>query len=519
MPQRANPKLRVKTGCFACKRAKKKCDEVAPVCQRCQLSKQRCEWPRTADLVDRRYRRSISHRSSLQSCSRQSEGSREKCDSLKHTPSEQRHDAATAVISRGNAQSEDAANCETRPFISSLESAMMHDASLHHVHGIVREQFVNVFYRLILLPGCHSNFSNGWLADIVESIPSCPALNFSVLACAASHLYLVSNSALMQRLALMYYSDAITNMSRLLAVTTEPNNHDGLLSSVMLLNVHGCQGNGTYRDIPLHLEAASTIVESRILRSGRANRSFDILATECVLYHMFHASAGLWSDTREPSYHFDHLFWKRAENYLMTSAVYAETSNSLKSPVLGIPLSLLRLALQLCQLYRGHVQLDVADLQEIMSEVQRWEEMLANGTGSIDAPSGNGSGPIRIAEEYCRDATNLYALVVSSLWTKIAEGERPATEEATREWQINHALEILQRHDEDHDNNGDSFTKSYIGNWPIYTLGFLASRPQDREVFQANLRRRWELTKMAQVGRFLKDLEGSTSFNPPVIQV
>lgn len=49
----------------------------------------------------------------------------------------------------------------------------------------------------------------------------------------------------------------------------------------------------------------------------------------------------------------------------------------------------------------------------------------------------------------------------------------------------------------DHDNDGDSFTLSYIGNWPLYSLGFLTSCPKDREIFQANLRRRWELTKMA----------------------
>ncbi|KAH3671167.1 hypothetical protein OGAPHI_000878 [Ogataea philodendri] len=41
----AKAKLRVKTGCLACKLKKKKCDERQPVCSRCSKSARQCIWP------------------------------------------------------------------------------------------------------------------------------------------------------------------------------------------------------------------------------------------------------------------------------------------------------------------------------------------------------------------------------------------------------------------------------------------------------------------------------------------
>ncbi|ODV91507.1 hypothetical protein CANCADRAFT_72 [Tortispora caseinolytica NRRL Y-17796] len=50
MPLQNNrkPILRLKTGCFTCRRRKKKCDEVKPICKGCQRNKLECSWP---DLI------------------------------------------------------------------------------------------------------------------------------------------------------------------------------------------------------------------------------------------------------------------------------------------------------------------------------------------------------------------------------------------------------------------------------------------------------------------------------------
>lgn len=65
------------------------------------------------------------------------------------------------------------------------------------------------------------------------------SLHYSVLANGASHLHFIDSSNQMQELALTYYSNALRNLSDLLARSSRLENHNGLLMSVMLLYLHG----------------------------------------------------------------------------------------------------------------------------------------------------------------------------------------------------------------------------------------------------------------------------------------
>lgn len=57
--QRTQPITRVRTGCFTCRRRKKRCGEEKPVCSGCMRNKLSCEWP--SDLSPRRAYRPESH--------------------------------------------------------------------------------------------------------------------------------------------------------------------------------------------------------------------------------------------------------------------------------------------------------------------------------------------------------------------------------------------------------------------------------------------------------------------------
>lgn len=46
------PILRVKTGCLTCRRRKKKCDEIRPLCTGCSRNKLSCLWPRSHHGID-----------------------------------------------------------------------------------------------------------------------------------------------------------------------------------------------------------------------------------------------------------------------------------------------------------------------------------------------------------------------------------------------------------------------------------------------------------------------------------
>lgn len=123
--------------------------------------------------------------------------------------------------------------------LHSLEPVMAHRAMAHVLEPIICRHFVDTYYGLIILPGCHSGFYHGWLTEILRLMASHKSLYYSVLACATSHLHSIDECVQMRELALTYYSRAITKLSQLLAAPSQPETNDGLLTSIILLYIHG----------------------------------------------------------------------------------------------------------------------------------------------------------------------------------------------------------------------------------------------------------------------------------------
>lgn len=99
--------------------------------------------------------------------------------------------------------------------------------------------FAERYFSLLLLPSCHPDYSNGWLAEIQDLMISHRSLYFSVLACAASHVHLIDTSTPAQGLSLTYYTKATRELSDVLKNGSKLENHNGLLMSIMLLYLHG----------------------------------------------------------------------------------------------------------------------------------------------------------------------------------------------------------------------------------------------------------------------------------------
>lgn len=264
-------------------------------------------------------------------------------------------------------------------------------------------------------------------------------------------------------------------------------------------------GCGTYPDIPRHLNAATNIITLRLLDSPTGIKGlFDILAVESVLYHIFHVMTGLWSDLTEPDYHFDINFWTRAETLLNRSTFFPRASRSLNSPVLGVPVSLYRLALLLRQHCRNSFLLDTTDLEIMQKEISGWETSLLCEQ-ELQSASGSNMGESDVQEEYYRDASSLYAIIVSLLRKEMPRKEPgPPLEAGSDNWQVRKAIQILKKYEQD-----DGWARCFIGNWPTYTLGFFMSASEDKQAIRADMQRRWDLTKLAQITRFSSDLENT----------
>jgi hypothetical protein len=261
-------------------------------------------------------------------------------------------------------------------------------------------------------------------------------------------------------------------------------------------------GRGTYTDIPRHVAAATRILKMRLFNrpSILISKPFDRLAVESVMYQIFLVTTGLWTENFGKHYQFDPAFWIRAEKLLDRSTLFPDASKWTNSPVMGVPVALFRLMLSLKKQYQDPLEPDDESLESIREEVDAWEVgLLCDNVHRFN----NGEKANR-KQLYYRDATHLYILIASLLSGQLSMATRrldpgPAAQNA---WQVSRAMEILENHQCDGEWNA-----CYIGNWPVYTLGFFVKTKKERQIVEGDMRRRWELTKFAQTDRFLRDLE------------
>lgn len=280
-------------------------------------------------------------------------------------------------------------------------------------------------------------------------------------------------------------------------------------------------GRGTYHDIPRHLNAAARVLALRLFTSTPSFESpFDRLAVESVLYQVFLVATGLWSDDIPLDYEFDVGFWLKAEDLLSQSIVYPGQSNSLNSPVLGVPVPLFRLAISLKQLYQGKLPYDQEFVEQLRNEVEVWE---AHVLCDKELDTLSSKEQLNYKHGYYKAASYLFVLIISMMLEQLPEhvpqsgtdtnksrtptaslNPGPPRMASPDSWQIKKVVQILRAYQDD-----DEWAGCFIGNWPVYTIGFFMSTFDDVALARRELQRRWHLTKFNQIARFANDLENT----------
>lgn len=212
----------------------------------------------------------------------------------------------------------------------------------------IARHFVHEYYPGLISLDCNQQFRLEWLRSIQESMPHFAGLRYSVLANAASHLFLAGESSRMQDLALHYYNRSLrglsTAISRSDASEWNCRNND-ILTSMIFLYLHGNMGVGTYDDRSTHVNAAVRVLEHRFFRTGaktpQLQQATDRLVLESVIYQVFQLEMGFWSNSpgKDRAYHFDPRFWLKCERLLRSSSTSPGLVDASISPVLGIPMS------------------------------------------------------------------------------------------------------------------------------------------------------------------------------------
>ncbi|KAH7263795.1 hypothetical protein BKA59DRAFT_466716 [Fusarium tricinctum] len=492
-------KLRAKTGCFTCRQRRKKCDEKSPICDLCNSSGRECIWPSADDMLDRRNAHHCASRHQIRRAKdkpQQLENDTNDCSILalnnitvqRAVPSDRQRREATDSI------------C---PMDLSLQAGLTHSVSTNHLELCISQHFSGKYFPLLLLPDCYRGFHDGWLTEIQQLMLAHKSLYYSVLACAASHMFLGDSVWEMHYIALSYYSQGVNELSVLLRNVSEYENHDALLMSVMLLYLYGYLELGIQSDVVKHVNAATHIIALRLFnRPTGIQRLFDKVALESVIYQQFLLTTGLWSETTQDRHRFNPDFWNRVEKLVDRSALLPGASRNLESPVLGVPLSLFRITVILRECYRPGININPEILKKTQRDVRTWESQLRNQ----DVESVHNAPEVSMLRgSTTRDETVLYALTASLLLEQLKNaqrGKKIPTSVSRDKWQIRMFLGILKRQV-----NRTKWAKSYAGTWPVYTLGLFLAEGDDRQIVVEDLERSWEVTKITTALRYHCDLE------------
>jgi hypothetical protein len=193
---------------------------------------------------------------------------------------------------------------------------------------------------------------------------------------------------------------------------------------------------------------------------------------------------GLWGNSIELDFTFDPVFWDRCESLLGRSAMFPD---SCSSPVLGAPIAVFKILLVIRQLWSGGNVVSMAGLREELAEWEAWVLSLDEIEASIS-----------------QDAASLMILSASVLVEQLDRGVSKGPPQAAERdaWQLRRIVSILRRRQGDARWHG-----CYLGNWPVYTVGFFMSSFDDVELVRSELEQRWKLISFSQVERFWKDLE------------
>ncbi len=267
------------------------------------------------------------------------------------------------------------------------------------------------------------------------------------------------------------------------------------------------------------------------------SRPFDRITTESIIYQAFLLCM------RRPfslDFQIDDQFLASTEQ-LLESLTFQDVSSAANSPVLGIPLPLYRLILDVIHLCNSPSYIDPEDCLRLKKEMKYWETVaieVDDNTRGLESPTSTSpSSPPHQHEHPHPEALVLYALAGSLLldWImKIPEmrsqldissplqgrlpslgltQSRPLKEASMdspppplplpeRSRQLSRALALLHR-----PSTLDTWTRSFLGWWPLLIFGYLVTEDEDIDVIRSTLRRMRRRIGYGVVERVLRELE------------
>jgi hypothetical protein len=477
------------------RRRRIKCDEQKPLCHKCHRMSLDCTWPASDEFCDKRFR--PSHKSTSPT--------RNSTKAINFPRSEEKHSSTIR---------------EEMQFREIIPAFPSHRNNLEEwIFG----HFFLVQQPRLILPTAHPGFIDAFVPKVMNLSYRFEGLRNAVLANGASHLFASTGNPNFLRLSLEYYSAAVYKVAQALKNMAEPEccSNDALLLAVIYLYMHGvCKtrrsiprvranmtlsqfwGFGTENDVPKHVAGAIQILRRR-LATRQKYQPFDRIAVESALYQSFRVSAlSPYSYDTTP----DLAFWSESES-IIGSQAFQDSTNEANRPVMGMPLQLQQFIVRMVAFTRQKRQPQIDELFETANEMAKWMEC----TDVRDPSTAADSGETMLAHKTTYQlTTTLYILAASVIFQQflnrvsrnLGASVACSSEIEHHWWQVQVAAAILGL-----PNFSSQWTLSFLGSWPTYILGLVATRPEDIAVLRNDVSQRWSNIRCSEAYCVLKSLE------------
>ncbi|KIW93364.1 uncharacterized protein Z519_05969 [Cladophialophora bantiana CBS 173.52] len=471
---------------------RKKCNEGRPRCEKCIKSNRVCTWPAEDDLFDRRHSRASRSPTlpppgkSPESIDVQGRLSNDIKDST-------RADASPFFICREISFNSDLFNSPV--FKSDLEV----DCFRHFLDG---------FLPLLILSNTHPGFQSQFIPEVVEMLLQFEGMRDIALACGASRMHLLTGNVQMNEVGIRYYARAVSEVNRSLSMIDwgRDDFNDALLVAIIFLYIHGVFSIGTNKDIGKHVMGAIQLMKLRCTHSRRPPmpRPIHRIIWESILYQVFRQTVNRpFAVDFQP----DFEFCARAEETLQ-SLTFPDASAADNSPVIGFPLALQKLIIEIVQLCKSPAKPEPELLEVLGRQLGYWEQtILEEGHCVNEEDSWLTKTPAERARIFHQHSTSLHILAASLLldWVsrshEVYETESPLPP-AGDTWQVRRGLEIMQC-----PQANEEWSRCYLGSWPTLIFGYAVDKPEDIALIRNDLRQRFHKLYSGEELLFLEELE------------
>ena len=262
----------------------------------------------------------------------------------------------------------------------------------------------------------------------------------------------------------------------------------------------------TNKDISKHVMGAIQLMRLRETHSRRPPmpRPIHRIIWESILYRTFRETVNRpFAIDFQP----DVDFCAKAEGILQ-SLTFPDASPADNSPVIGIPLALQKLIIQVVQLCKSPTKANVDVLQRLAAGMHYWESsILEEGYCRLKEVPWSTKESADRAEVFRQHSTSLHILAASLLLDWVIASQEVSIDDfalppAGDTWQVRRGLEILrcpQAHEE--------WSRCYLGSWPSMIFGYAVDRPDDIALIRNDLKERFQKLGLGGELFLLEELE------------